>query len=197
MYWTPAYRIAPIADCMGLNRFETIKRYFHVNNNVNQPGRDDPNYDPLYKVRPLFNHVRENCRNVAPEVRQCIDEQMVKFKGKSRLRRYMPKKPIRWGFKIIARCGASGMIYDFYVDGDTSERPQNSIGFTGDIVVQLCNSLPSGNYFLYTDRFYTSLPMLKKLLREKQIHCIGTILPNRLKSCPLKNDRELPQRVDS
>lgn len=67
----------------------------------------------------------------------------------------------------------------------------------GDIVIHLCDSLPSGNYFLYTDRFYTSLPMMQKLLREKQIHTIGTISANRLKSCPLKSDRELPQRGDS
>ena len=36
MYWTPAYRVAPVADCMGLNRFETIKRFFHINNNLHQ-----------------------------------------------------------------------------------------------------------------------------------------------------------------
>ena len=77
MYWTPAYRIAPIADCMGLNRFETIKRFFHVNNNVHHLSCDDPNYDPLFKVKPLLNHVRDNCRNVEPEVQQCIDEQKI------------------------------------------------------------------------------------------------------------------------
>ena len=74
MYWTPLYRHEPVSGALGLNRFETLKRYFHVNDNANRLNDDDP----VFKVRPLLNHVLENCRKIQPESRQCVDEQMVK-----------------------------------------------------------------------------------------------------------------------
>lgn len=196
MYWNPHYRFAPIADTMGLNRFETIKRYFHVNDNNLAKAPEEEGHDVLFKVRPMLNRVRDNCRKQVPEMRQCVDEQMVKFKGRSRLKRYMPKKPIRWGYKVIARCGESGFIYDFHIDGDNFPRPEPSIGYTGDIVIHLCSTLPHDKtYYLYCDRFYTSLPLFQTL-KEKNILSIGTIQANRMKGCPLKKDGELSQRGD-
>ena len=37
MYWDPTSRIPLIANVMGLTRFEILKRYFHVNDNSEQP----------------------------------------------------------------------------------------------------------------------------------------------------------------
>ena len=138
-----------MADTMGLNRFETIKRYFHVTNNALQLPRDSPDSDPLFKIRPLLEHVRNNCHRIEPEVRQCVDESMIKYKGRSHLRRYMPKKPIRWGFKVITRCGISGIVYDFHIDGENFERPFDSIG-TLEILSQNCVILYLKESFIYT-----------------------------------------------
>ena len=194
MYWNPSYRIGIIADTMGLNRFETIKRYFHINNNENYVPRGDENHDPLFKVRPLLDYIRNKCREVQPEKRQCVDEQMTKFKGRSVLRRYMPRKPIKWGIKVIARCGESGFIHDFHIDGDNLECPQDgSLGYTGDVVMLLCKTLPNEIFYLYMDRFYTSFPLMSKLASQN-IFTIGTIMPNRLRKCPIKPDKELQKR---
>lgn len=40
---------------------------------------------------------------------------MIPYKGKNRLKQYIPKKPKNWGFKVLARCGVSGITYDFHV----------------------------------------------------------------------------------
>ena len=195
MYWSSEYRFPLIADVMGLTRYEMIKQYLHFNDNTQMPDKKDPSYDPLYKVRPIYDHIRSNCQQIENEVRNCIDEQMIKFKGRSHLKTYMPCKPIKYGFKIIARCGESGIIYDLHVCGDKFERT-TSMGFCSDIVVHLCSSLPKDRTFMiYCDRYYTTFPLIDKL-RDMNCYFVGTMNKNRLKGCPLVSDKDLQQRGD-
>ena len=69
-------------------------------------------------MQPLVDALRKKFKeNVLPETYLSIDEQMIPFKEKSRLWRYLPKKPKKLGYKLWARAGISGYIYDFEVDG--------------------------------------------------------------------------------
>ena len=191
LYWNPSYRFEPIAKLMGLTRFETIKKCFHVNDNANAIQRGNEGYDTFFKIRPLIDHIRENCKKIEPENRQAVDEQMVKFKGRHNAKQYMPKKPIRWGYKIISRCGESGLVYNFHIIGEPWNVPKDSIGFVGDVVISLCKNLDSnGIFYLFCDRFYTSLPLLKTL-KSRGIFAVGTIMQNRLRGCPLQSDKEM------
>ena len=47
----------------------------------------------LNKVRPLLNMLREACLKVEPEEKMSNDEQIIPFKGKNKLKQYIPKKP--------------------------------------------------------------------------------------------------------
>lgn len=117
MYWSSDLRYNAIADFTSRKEFEDMGRYIHFNDNVNLiTNRKDAGYDQLYKVRPLLTMLRNQCMLVAPEQRQSVDEQIIPFKGKNRLRQYLPKKPKRWGFKVIARCCArTGFTHDFTI----------------------------------------------------------------------------------
>ena len=65
------------------------------------------------------------------------------------------------------------------------------IGFVGDIVIHLCENVKtSETYFLFCDRFYTSLPLLQKL-KTREIYAVGTIMLNRLRGCPFLSDKEM------
>ena len=68
-------------------------------------------------IRPLLRMLKENCCKVTPEEYNSVDEQMIPLKGRSSLRKYMPKKPKKWGFKVFSRSGQSGFCYDFEVEG--------------------------------------------------------------------------------
>ena len=45
---------------MPRERFEALTRYLHLNDSEQIPGRDDPEYDPLYKIRPLIDTFQQN-----------------------------------------------------------------------------------------------------------------------------------------
>ena len=115
MYWQNTSRFSAIADVMPRNKFEKLLRYSHYNNNADAKPRDHPEYDPLFKVQPLVCALRDQLKTIEQEERQCIDEQMIPFKGRSHLKQYLKKKLKKWGFKVFTRSGVSGMMYDFQI----------------------------------------------------------------------------------
>ena len=102
---------------MSWDRFEIIKQYINFNDNNKDKRSQDENRDRLFKVRPLFEALRQNCLPQEPEEYNSIDEQITSFKGRSFLRRYMPNKPHKSGFKVFSQNGTSGILYDFELEG--------------------------------------------------------------------------------
>ncbi|KRX55395.1 PiggyBac transposable element-derived protein 3 [Trichinella sp. T9] len=91
MYWSTELRCDAIADAMSRNRFREVLRYLHFNDNSEAVlDRESPHYDRLFKIRPLIESIRRN-----------------------ELKQYIPKKPKKWGIKVNARTGMSGLLYDF------------------------------------------------------------------------------------
>ena len=98
---------------MSQNRFELLLRYMHFNDSNNTKPREHPQYDPLFKISPLLDCLRSAMQSIEPKEMHAIDEQMIIFKGRSSMKQYMKKKPYKWGFKVFAQAGTSGIIYDF------------------------------------------------------------------------------------
>ncbi|CAI6356801.1 unnamed protein product [Macrosiphum euphorbiae] len=88
---------------MPVNRFSWLLSHLHLNDNSVIPKKGDANYDKLYKVRPFLNLVLKNSQAVYnPNRIVAIDESMIKFKGRHSSKQYMPKKPIKRGYKVWA-----------------------------------------------------------------------------------------------
>ncbi|KAG8228807.1 hypothetical protein J437_LFUL008728 [Ladona fulva] len=169
MYWSTECRYPPIADIMSRSRFQKLMKYFHIVDNNNQKASTDPEHDKLFKVRPLLQHFFK--------VYNSVDEQMVPFKGRSPMKQYARNKPNKWGFKIFMRAGASGIMYDFrpYIGKGTCA--DFGLGFSGDVVMALCESLA---------------PELA--LKQKGILCVGTIRQDRMGHCPLATEKQLKEK---
>ena len=58
MYWsTYSFLQSPLhAKTMSRDRFTQIMRYLYFSDSTQQPLPGDPNYDSLYKVKPLLTH---------------------------------------------------------------------------------------------------------------------------------------------
>ena len=99
------------------DRFWMLWSNLHVADNTTAPSRDDPAYDKLYKVRPMLDILSAAFRAAhEPSQQLSVDEAMVRFKGRSSLKQYMPLKPIKRGFKIWCLCDAnSGYLQEFQI----------------------------------------------------------------------------------
>ncbi|XP_046686955.1 piggyBac transposable element-derived protein 3-like [Homalodisca vitripennis] len=170
MYWAAETRYPAIAEVLPRNRFDDILNHFHlVDNTTRIPG------DSLFKVRPLINTIAEACRTIPPEQNQSIDEHMIPFKGTSHMKQYVKKKPKKWGYKVFMRCGASGLMHDFSIYiGSEKTCGDYGLGFSGDIVVELCLDLPNDKGFkIFTDNWFTSIKLFN-YLKEKGVWGTGS-----------------------
>lgn len=102
MYWSNSTMYSPIADVLSRNRFQEIKKYFHV---VVDATFDEDNPDKLFKVRPFITRLRGNLLKTEPEERHSIDEQVIPFKGRTPILQYNKNKPHKGGYKVLTRAG--------------------------------------------------------------------------------------------
>jgi len=53
----------------------------HINDNSKEPKKGNPNYDKLYKLRPLLDELSQTFKNCwKPSKYQSVDNSMIKFK---------------------------------------------------------------------------------------------------------------------
>ncbi len=172
---TPNYR-----RVMSKFRFQQLASYLHFANNEDQVrDREDPRYDPLFKLRPLIDRVVPSWRAaIRPARHLSIDESMIPFRGKIFFRQYIKSKHHRYGVKGFALCDSATCYcidYDIYT-GRFYDYDQ-LLGQGCSVVLKLVRTMPAGS-ILYTDNFYTS-PILASKLMQLNIGLVGTVKPNR------------------
>ena len=141
MYWSLGLRFPKIADVMPLARWETIKRMLHISDNLSCPANCT---DHLYKSRPFVDAITRKVCSIVPGERLSIDEQIIPFKGKSRLRQYNPKEPNIWGYKVFVLSGINGLIHNLEVyTGKIDVCPgQPDLKVSANIVLRLLVNIP-------------------------------------------------------
>lgn len=107
-YWSSGCGVDLVMKNVTRDRVDQLLRTLHFNNNILQQ-------QPVDKIQPLIDRFNDRCSCVVhPESIIAIDEQMVKYKGKTApksLKQYMPQKPTKRGFKFWSKCGASSFTY--------------------------------------------------------------------------------------
>lgn len=109
-YWSsdwvlgvPAY-----AKIVPRNRFLEIWSNLHLSDNSKMPRPGDEHFDKLFKVRKFLNDLKTNFKvNYHPHREQAVDEVMIKYKGRTSLKQYMPMKPIKRGIKMWCRADST------------------------------------------------------------------------------------------
>ena len=114
MYWSSdvMYATPLFSAIMPRNRFELLLKFFHLNDNTNEPDRQDPHRDRLFKLRPLVDHLFEHFQLAyTPGPSVAVDETLLLWKGRLHFRQYIPLKRARFGIKMFSLAEDSGYIY--------------------------------------------------------------------------------------
>ena len=118
-YWQrdPLFHCPAIAERMARDGFLEIHKYLHFVNNGGLIPPGDPGYDRLCNVRGVLDMIEEKFASLYnPSRENAIDEAMVPYKGRSSLKQYMPKKPVRRGLKVWMRADSNnGYVSQFQV----------------------------------------------------------------------------------
>ena len=112
MLWQKKTEYPPLNSIFTRKRFEQIKSNFHISD-----CEATPSGDRLFRVRPLYEHVRANCQELPTCEYFSIDEQVIPTKSKrNKLRQYNSKKPKSWGIKSLALSNSrNGLVHNFYI----------------------------------------------------------------------------------
>ena len=180
-YWKDDWvlGVPEFAKVMPRNRFLDINRYLHLNDNSKIPACESPDMEKLFKLRPFLESLQAkftHCYN--PHKEQAIDEAMIKYKGRTSLKQYMPMKPIKRGIKVWCRADShSGYLCDFDIyTGRHRDGVERGLGYS--VVTRLCRGIEGKWYNVYFDNFFTSYPLLEDLYSKKILSC-GTVRQGR------------------
>ena len=84
---------------MPLHRFDYVLAHLHLNNISFMPSSTYSTYNKLDRVRQFVAAIRNNFEACfIPGEVMPINKSMIKFKGRSGLKQYIPKKSIKRGF---------------------------------------------------------------------------------------------------
>ncbi|XP_068084155.1 piggyBac transposable element-derived protein 3-like [Anabrus simplex] len=194
LFWDQFVGMNLFLDSMSRDRFFKLRTNLHIVNNLDRP---ESCQDKMFKVRPLYNSVRERCLQLSLEENLCVDEQIVPFRGNLSFKQYVKGKPTPWGVKIFVLCGKSGQAYDFLVyQGSTTELDQDTLkkfGLGASVVLHLAKRIDGEGHKLFYDNFFSSYNLLQ-LLKSRKICAGGTARLNRFANPPLLCDKDLKKK---
>ena len=102
---------------------------------------------------------------------------MVKFKGQSSLKQFMPNKPIKRGFKVWCRCDShNGFTCSFQVYLGATDSAEKELGIR--VTLDVCQDILNKGFHIYCDNFF-ACPQLAARLAKEKTYCIGTVRRNR------------------
>jgi len=118
-YWSkdPNFNVPIVSEAMSRNLFSKILSNIHLVDNKKMPSKTSKNYSKTYKIDNFMQILKHNFqKNYILGEYVSIDESMIKFKGRSSLKQYLPKKPIKRGFKVWTLADSkNGYVYAFEI----------------------------------------------------------------------------------
>ena len=119
------------------------------------------------------------------------------FKGRHEFKMYMPKKSVKWGYKIWSPAGISSYGYQFEVlrGKDAKEPPANvqrlyQFGESKNVVLRLMKDLEKDKHNVFFDNLFTSSELMIQL-RHQGIFAVGTLRSDRSRGCPIPTEHKM------
>lgn len=184
MFWAAETRVNLIAQNFTRNRYFKLRANIKVvqDHTVTDVEKE---VDRFWKIRPIVSGIEQGCRENKRERCVAIDEQMMPFTGKCKLKQVVKGKPNPEGIKIFLMANPNGLPLDLYLyqgKGTSIESAMyptpEKIDLGGRVVLKLADTLPQETS-IYFDRYFTSI-LLLDTLSNRRIHGTGTLMKNRV-----------------
>ena len=151
------------------DRFRKVLSFLHLADNSGEAASSDK----LFKIRPFIQAISANFKTLFyPGKQLSLDEGTCPFKGRWNGVTYNANKPHKWGMKLYQLCDAvTGYCCKFRIGAEESIA-------TRSVVLDLVHDYLFASHEVYTDRYYTSIPLFQDLFAQRTV-AVGTIMGNR------------------
>ena len=178
-YWSldTMLGVPSIANCMPRDRFKFLLRHLHLVDETSLSSSTKEK-DRHYKVRPLLTILRRSFMlSYSPSQEFVVDELMIKAKGRAKGKVYMPKKPIKRGFKLWGlSCSCCGYLCNFQLYAGKCTK-NGEKGLVKRVVLDLVEPYAGLEHVVYLDNYFTSLDLALRLA-DMGIGIVGTAKGN-------------------
>ena len=107
-----------------------------------------------------------------------IDESVVKFQGRLKIKTYNPSKSNKYGIKVYKMCSVDSYTWSYELYSGASSAIEG-LDKPGSVVAKLCEPLLYQGRIIFADNFYTSL-LLAIYLKDRNTDLCGTLRKNRM-----------------
>ena len=155
---------------MGRNKFKSIFRCLHLNDNSTYIAKGNDGHDTLHKIRSVFEHFAEL---YTPRANIIVDEAICPFRGRIGFRVYIKNKPQKYGMKV--ECvweSLTGMVCHMEIYTAAGDNTVDAL------VTRFLLLFKEKNHRVGMDRRYSS-PTVFKTLLERGFYPVGTVQANR------------------
>ena len=142
--------------------------------------------DPIAAISKIFNMFIENfqqCISLGPTV--TVDEMLVPFRGRCSFVMYMPKKPAKYGLKVMCMSDArTHYLYNAYIycgrgsDSFTLANDDKKLKIPTQAVVRLVKPIQHTRRNVTADNWFGSIELVQQLL-ARELTFVGTLKKNK------------------
>lgn len=116
-----------------------------------------------------------------------IDEMLIPFRGRCQFKMFMPKKPKKYGIKVMCLCDAkTSYLFNAYIytgagsDGvGLAEKEKNFLNKPTQSLVRLCEPVKNTNRNVTSDNWFSSIEAVEEL-SKRGLTYVGTLKKDKL-----------------
>uniref|UniRef100_A0A1B6LUY7 PiggyBac transposable element-derived protein domain-containing protein n=1 Tax=Graphocephala atropunctata TaxID=36148 RepID=A0A1B6LUY7_9HEMI len=138
--------------------------------------------DKAAAISEIFSKFISNSQIVyCPSALVTIDEMLVPFRGRCSFRVYMPKKPKKYGVKVMCLADAkTSYLFNAYIytgkgsDGEGLNEKEKNLSVPTQSLIKLCQPIQGSNRNVTADNWFSSLDGVEELEKRKLTY-VGTL----------------------
>nr|CAH7731688.1 unnamed protein product [Callosobruchus chinensis] len=141
--------------------------------------------DPVPHISKIFNKFIDNSQKAfSLGTNTTVDEMLVAFRGRCKFKIYMPKKPARYGIKIMCLADArNNYLYNAYIyagkgsDSLTLSANEKKFKIPTQAVLRLVRPIQNTNRNVTADNWFSSVELVQEL-QNRGLTYVGTLKKN-------------------
>lgn len=169
---------------MTKRRFENLLIALRFDDDISREERRK--YDRAAAISGLFQKFIENSqRNFSLGCYACIDESLVAFRGRCGFKIYMPKKPAKYGIKLMCLTDArNNYLYNAYIysgkgsDGHGLSAEEKKLNVPTQAIIRLVKPIERSNRNVTADNWFGSFEVVTEL-QKRGLTFLGTLKRNK------------------
>lgn len=170
---------------MSLNRYKALVGALRFDDAQTREERKTT--DKAAAISEIFCKIISNSQAVyRPSAYTTIDEMLIPFRGRCSFKMYMPKKPKKYGIKVMCLADAkTSYLCNAYIytgkgsDGFGLTEEEKSCSVPTQSLIRLCKVIEGTNRNVTADNWFSSLEAVD-VLHKKKLTYVGTLKRNKL-----------------